>query len=168
MLKKIFFRISPIWYVVDALFILATVLIIQYVFDYPPCPLCVGQRFPWVVLIVLVVIAARAEYVSAYGIRTFMLGLATLTMVGSAGFGIYHAGIQYELWHAVVSCGGDAVLQMDSSNLLQSVQQTTLVDCTSKDPIILGASLPIWNAIVSAYMALSIGYMTWVKCGCNR
>ena len=163
MLKKLFSRIDPIWYAIDAVVILLSVLIIQYVFDYPPCSLCVGQRFPWVLFFVCVVIAQYAKHVNAIKIHNTMLWIATLTMVGSAGFGIYLVGIQYELWHAVVSCGGAVNLQLNSTNLLQAIQSTTLVDCASKDPIIFGLSLPVWNAIISTYMAISIGYMAYIK-----
>ncbi len=163
MLQKIVLRICPAWYALDAVVVLAIVLAVQYIFDFPPCALCIGQRFPWVLLCILALVAGRAEQVLAYKTRNVVLVLASLTMVGSAGFGVYHAGIQYGLWHAVVACGGNAPLEIHTHNLLQAVQDTTLVACDSKDPIILGATLPVWNALISTYMAISIAYMAWVK-----
>lgn len=163
MLKKIFLQISPIWYALDALLVLSIVLSIQYVFDYPPCPLCVGQRFPWVALVALMSIAHRAESVKAYKTRNIMLWLGMLTMLGSTGFGIYHGGVQYALWDMVVSCDEAVNLSQNTSDLLHSLQSVRLVDCMSKDPIILGVSLPVWNAIISAYMAMSITYMAYIK-----
>jgi disulfide bond formation protein DsbB len=125
----------------------------QYVLKLPPCPLCLEQRVPYYIAIPLALVVA---FGAAYGAPTWRvrLGFALLaiTMLVSAGLGVYHAGIEWKFWQGPTECSGD--LPALSTDLLRQIQTTSVVRCDEAAWRFLGLSLAGYNALISSALAV--------------
>jgi disulfide bond formation protein DsbB len=118
--------------------------IVEYL-GYAPCPLCLKQRsFYYAGIPLALVIAVIAPANS----RAARAGLAVLGLmwIGSAGFGAYHAGVEWKLWPGPDTCGGSL------SSLLPDLSKP-VVACDEAAIRIFGVSLAGWNAVISLAMA---------------
>src|SRR3954449_12495946 len=79
----------------------------QYVLGYPPCPLCLEQRYAYYVSIPL---AAMILLGLSVGSSRKVLTLAFLAiaaaMLWNAGLGSYHAGVEWHWWPGPQDCSG--------------------------------------------------------------
>ena len=137
--------------VIVALSAMATILgawFFQYVLGYAPCDLCLQQRIPYYITIPLAVIVAAGAL--ANWPRQWLavgLGVIALTMLVSAGLGVYHAGVEWKWWAGPTACGG--ALQLGSGNLLERVQTARILRCDEAAWRFLGLSLAGYNVLIS-------------------
>ncbi len=112
----------------------------QY-FGYPPCQMCLWQRWPHAAAIVIGITALLIQ-----GRLLPMLGaLAALT---TAGIGIFHTGVERDWWEGPASCTGTGLGGLDASDLL-STAGDRLVMCDKVSWELFTISMPSWNAIFS-------------------
>lgn len=127
--------------------------------NYPPCPLCIQQR--WVHAYVLIAGLALgvgfhlAEPVNALVYRAG----ATIMAVGFAAStwaGAHHAGGEYGLWR--LDCAGGSVSDLTVEGLLDALNTATnVVLCDEPAWTLLGVSMAGYNALFSAALcAISI------------
>lgn len=130
-----------------ALATVAAAWIFEYL-GYAPCELCLMQRWPYYAGIPLAGITALAAPRNAAMGRTGLLLLALLWL-GSMGFGIYHAGVEWKWWPGPGTCGNQAGFSGGLPDLSAPV-----VLCDTAAIRILGLSLAGWNAVVSLGLSL--------------
>src|SRR5580704_8733760 len=81
---------------------LAFVFIMQYGFHYEPCILCMWQRVPYVVTLVLAVIALGKR---PYGQQTMvLLALCALAFAIGAALATFHTGVERHWWLGTEGC----------------------------------------------------------------
>lgn len=139
-----------------SLLLLGEALYLQHVKDMPPCPLCVLQRYAFVVLaIVCLVAAARQE-----GGRRIGAGLGLLTALIGAGIAGHHVWL---LAHPGSSCGIDPLETplntIPTARLLPFLFQADGL-CTTEYPPILGLSIPQWSFLWFALFAVLLAFAT--------
>jgi disulfide bond formation protein DsbB len=119
-------------------------LALQYLAGLPPCHLCILQRWPYVALIALGLIGARWY-------SRPLLGVATLVLLGGAGLGIYHVGIEEGWWALPTSCiaGGTAATVEDLKRMLAEAPPA----CDQVSFAFMGLTLAGWNLVVSLLLA---------------
>jgi len=96
-----------------AVFVITLAVIIgAWIFEYagyPPCELCLKQRWAYYTIVplsaVFAVAASNNPNVLRYG-----LYLVGLIMLASCIFGIYHAGVEWKFWQGPTSCTGGGPL----------------------------------------------------------
>ena len=110
---------------------------------YLPCDLCLKQRWAYYAIVPF---AALLAVINPSWIKPG-LWLATLILIASTIFGIYHAGIEWKLWDGPGTCGA-GLLSGGLPDLTKPV-----VKCDEPAITILGMSLAGWNANISAMMA---------------
>jgi disulfide bond formation protein DsbB len=118
--------------------------IFQYL-GYPPCHLCLQQRWAYYIAIPLALatgLLAEHNTAAAKG----LLYLLALIWLGSMIFGIYHSGVEWKWWPGPDTCGGD--LSGGLPNLSGPV-----IRCDEAAIRILGLSLAGWNAVISLGLA---------------
>ena len=125
---------------------LALVIVGAWLFEaagYPPCELCLMQRWAYYVGIPFATFMAMANP------RWIRFGLAALMMIliANAVFGVYHAGVEWKWWEGPATCGGGAV-----SGGLPDLSKPAVM-CNEAALRILGLSLAGWNAILCACLA---------------
>lgn len=128
-----------------ALGVLGTVFALQYLGGYPPCRMCIWQRWPFAVLAVLGLIGAFAW-------PRQMLTLALLAMLVSIGLGSYHLAVE-QGWIALpagCAAGGDA----SSVEELKAMLKAAPPSCDQVGFSVLGLSLAAWNVVGSTLLAI--------------
>ncbi|NVK46506.1 MAG: disulfide bond formation protein B [Rhodobacteraceae bacterium] len=144
---------------VGSLAILSGAFVFQAV-GFAPCPMCIWQRWPHAIAIAIGVLFMVVR------LRILTL-LGMLTMLVSAGLGLYHAGVEQKWWPGPSSCtgSGDALAGLSGMDLLPGgAGDPGLVLC---DEIVwdtwgLGITMAGWNAIFSLIFA-ALWVIAWRK-----
>jgi disulfide bond formation protein DsbB len=122
-------------------------LAFQYLGGLRPCEMCHWQR--WAHLGVLAV--AGLGWVT--GNRA--LGwLGVLAMLGAAGLGLFHAGVELKWWPGVTACTSPVAAGMSTEAMLDSLMKAPLVRCDEIPWSLFGLSMAGWNTLVSTGAAL--------------
>ncbi len=135
---------------IASLALIGVALYLQHVKDMLPCPLCVIQRYLFIVVALLCFVAAALSRGSwRIGAR-----LGALAALGGAGVAAWHVWIQA---HPAVSCGIDpletSLNKFPSAKLMPFLFQADGL-CTTDYPAILGLSIPQWSLFWFAVFAL--------------
>ena len=131
----------------------------QYVMGLPPCPLCLEQRIAYYVSIPLAIIVAVGGGLggaAAKGPRLLLaagLGIIALAMLGNAGLGTFHAGVEWKWWPGPQECSGTAADLGSARALAERLKSITVVRCDEAAWRFLGLSLAGYNALISAVLA---------------
>lgn len=131
---------------------LLAALFFQYVVGLQPCVLCIWQRWPYVAVLALGLVAlavgrnARA--------RAALVGLMGVALVVGAGVAVFHVGVEQHWWTGTSGCGvtGSA----DSLEALRA--QVLAAPVTRCDEIawsLLGVSMAGWNALIAAGLGVA-------------
>jgi disulfide bond formation protein DsbB len=137
-----------------AVAVLATAYGFEYIGGYVPCPLCLQQRWAYIVaipaLFIALVLTVSGRPVAA-GLLFLFVSIAFLL---NAGLGVYHAGAEWKFWPGPDTCGGSAALPTQPSGgagrpLLERLQTATVVRCDEAPWRFLGLSFAGWNVVTS-------------------
>ena len=113
---------------------------------YAPCAMCLWQRWPHAVAVVLGALAL----VLGWRWLAWPGALAALT---TAGIGLYHTGVERDWWEGPASCTGTGGLGgLDGADLL-SLDAPRLVLCDEVAWEFLTLSMASWNALFSLALA---------------
>lgn len=121
---------------------------------YAPCELCLKERIPYYVAIVIAAIAL-VIYAAGAARRVLLLALVLLALVFGASmiFGTYHAGVEWGFWPGPTDCTGAIPKSESMTDFLQQLKTVKVVRCDAVAIRIFGLSLAGWNAIISAALA---------------
>jgi len=120
---------------------------------YAPCDLCLKERIPYYAGIAL---AGLALVLAAKGpTRLLPIAFAGLVLIfaASAGFGAYHAGVEWGFWPGPKDCTGPLDHARSVGDFLTQLQTVKVVRCDAVAIRILGLSLAGWSAAISAALA---------------
>ncbi|MEO7814642.1 MAG: disulfide bond formation protein B [Sphingomicrobium sp.] len=121
--------------------LLGGALLSQYVGGLHPCEMCIWQRWPHGVAIV---IAALAFLFSADSRNAKLLvALAAIAIAISGAIGVFHAGVELKYWEGLTRCSTGGALSLDE------LMKVPLVRCDQIQFSFLGISMAGWNAILS-------------------
>lgn len=130
----------------------------QLVLEIVPCPLCLQQRYAYYLAIPFALLLAFAI---AKGTPRCLiippLAVLALAALGNAGFGAYHAGVEWGFWPGPAECSG-AVLDLGKGSLLENLDRVKVVRCDEVQWRFLGLSLAGYNALISLLMAVIAGW----------
>lgn len=127
----------------------------EHIGGYIPCALCLLQRNPYYIGVVVGILAILSIVLKlpAWVSRLLLLALGIL-MVASAGLGVYHAGVEWKFWEGPTSCGISAAgVGIGSGDILSQLNSVTGPSCTEATLRVLGLSFAGWNVITSAVLA---------------
>jgi disulfide bond formation protein DsbB len=139
---------------------LVAVLVTQYLFGFPPCELCVYQRYPYAFVLGLSIVAiVRPRYLKP------VLLLSCAAFVLTASIGVFHVGVEQGWWQYGSACStiheGDGSLE----GLRAAIDTAPLVSCDQSIFAFLDLSMAAWNVIAGLGLATLFGYMyssiTW-------
>lgn len=129
--------------------VLVAALAYQYLGGLAPCPMCIWQRWPHLVAIVL---AGLAVTVLWRGHRVVALAGAA-AMAVAAGLGVFHTGVERAWWEGPSTCTAADPGSMNASDLLDQLLVTEVVRCDEVVWDFLGLSMASWNALLSLGLA---------------
>ncbi|MGB6231309.1 MAG: disulfide bond formation protein B [Litorimonas sp.] len=138
--------------------------VFQYGLGYAPCIMCYWQRYAHmaVVGVAVAVILARAAFGEGKGLPRWLgPAILILLLLGSAGLGGYHVGVEMGIFEGPRACAAGPV---GASIVVDPTDPLAALDGPIKPPAcsdvawaLLGVSMAGWNLIFSALGALG----TW-------
>lgn len=124
----------------------AALLLGAYAFQHlgglPPCKLCIWQRYPHVLAIVIALVALRLT-------NRLLAALGALAALTTAGIGLFHVGVEQGWWEGPTSCSAGPVGGLSADALLDQIMTAPLVRCDEIAWDMLGISMAGWNALFS-------------------
>ena len=121
-------------------------------FGYPPCELCLTQRYAFYAAIPLALLTALASR-SAHGLARAGFVLLALVFAANAVLAAYHVGVEYHWWQGPTACTAGAG-SLDVNDLVKALDSVKVVRCDEVQLRIAGLSLAGWNVIASALLAV--------------
>jgi disulfide bond formation protein DsbB len=127
----------------------------QYVLGYPPCPLCLEQRYAFYVSVPLAaMILLRLSVGFSRKVITLALLAIAVAMLWNAGLGAYHSGVEWHWWQGPTDCSGAIPNFSAGGSLLDQINKTRVIRCDEAAWRFLGISLAGYNAAISAALAV--------------
>jgi disulfide bond formation protein DsbB len=120
---------------------------------YPPCELCLTQRYAYYGGVPLAVVVAFAAAGRARSLVFAGMIALMLIFIANALLGAYHAGVEWRFWPGPSGCTGIIAGPTNAADLLKSLEHTQVVACDEVRLRILGLSLAGWNVLISAALA---------------
>ena len=122
---------------VAPLLLLGGALLSQYAGGLHPCEMCMWQRWPHAVAIVL--------------------ALAALAIAVSGAIGLFHSGVEYRWWEGVTACSVPAA-GGSAQDVLDAIMAAPLTRCDVAPWSLFGISLAGFNALFSLGAAALIAF----------
>ena len=108
---------------------------------YPPCAMCLWQRWPHFAAIFIGALAIR------FGGR-FLPLLGALAAATTGAIGVFHTGVERDLWEGPSSCSGGDLDGLSGADLL-TIEGPRVVMCDQVSWEFLTLSMASWNALAS-------------------
>lgn len=121
---------------------------------YPPCAMCLWQRWPHIAAIVIGALALRFA-------GPFLPALGAIAAAVTSAIGLFHTGVERDWWEGPSSCSGVSSLEGLSGADLLTVTGPRVVMCDQVSWEFLTLSMASWNALAS--FALVVGWIIAVR-----
>ncbi|MEK9683176.1 MAG: disulfide bond formation protein B [Rhodospirillaceae bacterium] len=118
----------------------------QYVGSLYPCSLCVLQRFPHIPVIIFGWLGYKQTIGHTH--RKRLLWLMGICLLGTAGMGFWHAGIEYGLYSGPASCSG-SVTGTTLEGVREQLMKAEITRCDIIPWALFGISLAGYNGLIS-------------------
>ena len=109
---------------------------------YPPCAMCLWQRWPHVAAILIAVVALNVN-------NRLLLLLGAAATAATSAIGIFHTGVEKAWWQGPTSCTGNGGLNGLSGSDLLSLDGPRVAMCDQVSWEFAGLSMASWNALLS-------------------
>ena len=128
---------------------LSSAFFIEYVLGHQPCNLCILERIPYLMAIIIIVLNYKFIHLEKYFILLLILIFLAATILS-----LYHLGIEQGFIEESLVCdlkkGSDLVSKEDILKQLQE-KNTSCKDVTFK---IIGLSLTTYNILISLIITI--------------
>ena len=146
-IKKFFIIIFSL-----SFFSLIAALYVEYILGFKPCILCIYQRIPYAIAIL---VSLSAFLIGNRNILLIILGLTFLAGILLSG---YHVSIEKGIIEPLFSCTGENIKALEKEEILKSLNNIQ-PDCKDVDFSIFGVSLATLNFIISFVLTIVIVYI---------
>lgn len=127
----------------------------QHLGGLHPCEMCYWQRWPHFAAIAFALISFAMAGAADKG-RSFVW-LAALAMMVSGGIGVYHAGVELDIFEGFTQC---STVSGGSGDILADIMAQPLIRCDEVQFSFLGISMAGWNAMISLGFGLLILWLS--------
>tara|TARA_B100001750_G_C15445891_1_gene566172 strand:- start:584 stop:1066 length:483 start_codon:yes stop_codon:yes gene_type:complete len=128
---------------------LISAFIIEYALGHEPCKLCVYQRIPYIISILLIF---KILFIKTY--EKIILFLLFIIFLISLILAFYHFGIEQGFFNESVVCEGNGLEKnLNKEELLKQLKQNT-ISCKKVNFRIFGLSLAAINTIFSFILSV--------------
>jgi disulfide bond formation protein DsbB len=138
--------------------ILAVAYISQYGFGLKPCTLCLYQRGPYALNIVLGIMAVLASF-RYPRLTRLILYVAVLSFLSGAAIAGFHVGVEQGWWKGLASCGGNIPTGATIEELRAFMEQQAIVRCDKPAWEMFGISMAGYNFLLSLGLAGGVLYL---------
>lgn len=133
---------------------LAAALIAQYGFGYPPCELCMYQRYPYVLVCLFALIG-----VAKPAMARPLIAASCVALLTTAGIGFFHVGVEQDWWQYDSACSSVASGDGSLTSLRAAILDAPLVSCKQSTFAFLNLSMAAWNVLSGLGLAVLFGYL---------
>ena len=129
--------------------VLAAAFAFQHIGGLAPCKLCIWQRWPYAVAVVLGLIGMAAP-------RAAIAYAGAAAALTTSAIGLYHTGVERKWWEGPSTCTGgnsEDLSAMTGSELLSLDGGTAIVMCDEVAWSLMGLSMASWNALIGLGLA---------------
>ena len=151
-----FYKFQNHFYIIILMFSLFTILsalYIEHILLIPACKLCLYQRIPYILSIIL------CFFGYFFSKSKIWLYLLIVTFSGSIIISGYHLGIENSVFVEFSGCTNENINTINKSELLESLKNV-LPNCKNVNFRIFGFSLATINFIISiALLTITIKYL---------
>ena len=124
-------------------------LIIQHWLGHEPCKLCLYERIPYFLSILLII---KIIFIKKYEKTTLLI--LTLIFISSTAIAFYHFGIEQGFFSESLACtSGDLSKTLSKEELLQQLKLNS-ISCKDVSFRIMGLSLATINTIFSLVLSV--------------
>jgi disulfide bond formation protein DsbB len=133
---------------------IASVYFFQFVLNYPPCPLCLEERYAYYISVPLAAMVLLGLSVgSSRKVLTLALLAIAAAMIWNTVLGTYHSGVEWKWWPGPQDCSGATPNFSAGGTLLDQINKTRVIRCDEAAWRFLGISLAGYNVLVSLVLA---------------
>ena len=135
-----------------SIFALLIAYFTQYVLGHQPCNLCLIERIPYVLIIIVITLSFLfKKYEKIY------LTLLSLIFISATLISFYHVGIEQGFINESLVCNlGSQTTNLTAEDLLNELKKKT-INCKDVNFKIIGLSLATINTIISLILSIIIG-----------
>jgi len=132
-----------------SLFALISAYFIEYILGHQPCNLCLIERIPYMIALIIITINYKFNHLERYLILLLVFVFLTSTLIS-----LYHLGIEQGFIKESLVCDlKNSSKILSKEEILQQLQQK-IVSCKDVTFKILGFSLTTLNIIISLLIAM--------------
>jgi len=135
---------------------LALAFIGQYGFDLYPCVLCIYQRWPFVIVAGLCLLAANPAMRTGKAARWILLLCAGVLAVNAA-IAVYHVGVEQHWWAGSEACVGKTGATQTLAQLRAQIMSAPVTRCDEIAFSLFGVSMAGYNVLFSLALAAYAG-----------
>jgi len=129
--------------------ILISAFVIEYMLGHQPCKLCVFERIPYILSILLII---KILFFKKY--EKITLFILFLIFIASAVLAFYHFGIEQDFFSESFVCkAGDLSGTLSKEQLLEQLNKNS-INCKDVSIRVLGLSLATINTILSIMLSV--------------
>ena len=128
---------------------LVSAFFIEYILGYQPCNLCILERFPYLIAIIIILFSYKFSQ-----FEKFFILLLTIIFLASTALSLYHLGIEQGFIQESLVCdlkSGSNLLSKEE--ILKQLQEKS-VSCKDVTFKIFGLSLTTFNVIISLLLTV--------------
>lgn len=114
----------------------------QYLGGLSPCPMCYWQRWPHFAAVGLALLSFALVHRLPDRGRS-LVWLAALAIVASGAIGVYHVGVELDIFEGFTQCAGGG------GTSVEDIMSAPIVSCEDVQWSLFGVSMAGWNAIIS-------------------
>ena len=132
-----------------SLFALISAYFIEYILGHQPCNLCLIERIPYMIALIIITINYKFNHLEKY-----LILLLVIVFLASTLMSLYHLGIEQGFIKESLVCDlKNSSKILSKEEILQQLQQK-IVSCKDVTFKILGFSLTTLNLIISLLIAM--------------
>jgi len=129
---------------------LASAFFIEYVLGHQPCNLCILERIPYLLAIIIILLNYKITYLE----KNFILALTLVFLIATA-LSLYHLGIEQGFIKESLVCElNNGLNLLSKEDILKQLQQKN-VSCQDVTFKIFGLSLTSYNILISLIISIS-------------
>ena len=145
--KEIIFKLTFI----VSLFVLISAYFIEYILGHQPCNLCLIERMPYMVALIIITINFRFNHLENY-----LILLLVFVFLANLLISLYHLGIEQGFITESLVCDlKNSSKILSKEEILQQLQQK-MVNCKDVTFKIFGFSLTILNILISLLITIAL------------
>ena len=124
---------------------------IEYALGHKPCNLCLVERVPYLLCIILIIL----NYFFLKN-EKFLILLLILVFIFSLGISVYHFGIEQGFFEESSICGVKNTFEIITKEELLNQLNENIISCKDVTFRIFGFSLTTFNIVISIILVISL------------